>query len=440
MPGRGLILAAPASGGGKTLIAAGIIGALRRRGWRVAPAKAGPDYIDPTFHAAASGSECPNLDLWGMRPATLSAVVAGLEDAAELVVCEGAMGLFDGAGRDGETGSTAELARLTGWPVVLVVDAARQGASVAALVGGFARHDRDCPIAAIVLNRVGSERHRVLLEAALARHVPEIPCLGAVPRDPRLSLPSRHLGLVPARERPDVEAVLASAAKAAAGGLDLDRLVALARPAGLAKAAPATPLPPLGNRIAVARDDAFLFAYPVMLDGWRRQGAVLSFFSPLADQAPDPGADAVFLPGGYPELHAGRLAGAAVFFAGLHRAAARQAAIYGECGGFMALGDRLIDAAGQAHAMAGLLPVTTSFAEPRLHLGYRAATLCDATVLGPRGMAFRGHEFHYAVTVAQGDAAPLFGVCDAAGNNLGAVGLRRGRVAGSFLHLIDRAH
>jgi cobyrinic acid a,c-diamide synthase len=196
--GGGLILAAPASGSGKTLLTLGLLRLMRGRGLRVAAAKAGPDYIDPTFHAAASGGVCLNLDPWAMREASLRALVDRLETQVDIVLCEGVMGLFDGTGLDGEAGSTASLARLTGWPVVLVVDARRQGASAAALVAGFARHDAAVPLAGVVFNRVANARHRALLETALTRHLPALPCLGAVPQDPALTLPERHLGLVPA--------------------------------------------------------------------------------------------------------------------------------------------------------------------------------------------------------------------------------------------------
>ena len=438
--GRGLILAAPASGSGKTLVTSALLRHLRDRGMRVAAAKAGPDYIDPTFHAAASGGICINLDVWAMRPATLAGLVGALEAAGSLVLCEGVMGLFDGTGPDGETGSTAELARVTGWPVVLVVDARRQGTSVAALVAGFARHDPAVPLAGVIFNRVAGPGHRALLDGAMARHLPEIPCLGALPPDAELVLPERHLGLVPAGEHAAAETVIARAAALVGAGLGVDRLVALTRPSVLAGAAPVAPLPPLGQRIAVARDDAFLFAYPAVLEGWRGQGAELSLFSPLADEMPDPAADAIYLPGGYPELHAARLAAAGCFRAGLQQAAASGTAIYGECGGYMVLGEALTDAEGRVHRMAGLLPLATSFAERRLHLGYRAATLLGESPLGRSGARFRGHEFHYATIVsAGGDAERLFALEDASGSDLGPSGLRLGSVAGSFIHLIDRA-
>ena len=437
MASPGLILAAPASGSGKTLIAAGLLRLLRRRGLRIAAAKAGPDYIDPTFHELASGRSCINLDAWAMRPATLARLVAELGGEAELVLCEGVMGLFDGAGSDGEQGSTAALARLTGWPVVLIVDARGQGASVAALVAGFARHDPDVPLAGVIFNRVSGARHRALLEGAMARHLPELPVLGAVANRVELALPSRHLGLVPAGELAETDAGLDRAATELAADIDLDRLLALARPSRLVAADAGPILPPLGQRIAVARDDAFVFTYPLLLDDWRRQGASVSFFSPLANEAPDRGADAVYLPGGYPELHAGRLADAADFLSGLRKTADRGAAIYGECGGYMVLGELLTNAGGHRHRMAGLLPVSSSFAERRLHLGYRSAALLGDGPLGAKGSRFRGHEFHYATVTAERGAAPLFRIADSAGADLGLAGLQSGAITGSFIHLID---
>jgi cobyrinic acid a,c-diamide synthase len=438
MVGRGLILAAPASGSGKTLITAGLLRHLRRRGVRVAAAKAGPDYIDPTFHAAASGRSCINLDVWAMRPATIAGLVGSLEADAELVLCEGVMGLFDGTGPDGATGSTAALAHRTGWPVVLVVDARGQGASAAALIGGFARHDPALPLAGIVFNRVAGPRHRAMLETALARHLPGLPCLGAVPQQAGLALPERHLGLVPASETTAAEAVIERAAAAVESAIDIDRLIGLARASSLGCAVPTVLLPPLGQRIALARDEAFLFAYPAVLDSWRRAGAELSFFSPLIDEPPDPQADAVYLPGGYPELHAGRLAAAGRFLAGLRDAAVAGKAIYGECGGYMVLGEGLTDAGGREHRMAGLLPLMTSFAERRLHLGYRALRVLRDGPLGAKGTRFRGHEFHYATTVSASADGALFDATDPWGTDLGPTGLRRGSVAGSFIHLIDR--
>ncbi len=438
MTGRGLILAAPASGSGKTLVAAGLARHLLRRGLSVATAKAGPDFIDPTFHAAATGEPCLNLDVWGMRPATLAALVAELEADAEIVLCEGVMGLFDGTGHDGEAGSTAELARATGWPVVLIVDARGQGASVAALLQGFVSHQRSLSLAGVIFNRVSSERHGAVLAAAAGRHLPRLACLGSLRADPGLVVPSRHLGLVPAGENANADAVIERCAAQIGDSFDVERLLNLALGSVLAPAARAVPVPPLGRRVAVACDAAFCFAYRAVLEGWRTQGAEIAFFSPLADEPPDADADAVYLPGGYPELWADRLALAETFMTGLRRTAANGAAIYGECGGYMVLGDALIDREGRSRRMSGLLPLVTSFAEKRLHLGYRRAILRAGTPLGTAGAVFRGHEFHYATITRQGPASSLFSVFGAADEHLGAYGLRRGSVFGSFLHLIDR--
>jgi cobyrinic acid a,c-diamide synthase len=433
----GLILAAPASGSGKTTLTLALLRHFRRRGMTIASAKAGPDYIDPAFHSAASGSPCLNLDAWAMRRETIAALVASLERRASLVLCEGAMGLFDGAGQSGR-GSTGDLAALTGWPVVLVVDVAGQAGSAAALLRGFISHRPDVPVAGVIFNRVGGPRHAAMLENSVRTALPDLPILGHVPRQAELALPERHLGLVQAAEHPDLDGFLDRAAERVSAAIDLDRLVGLARESRLAALPAAQPLPVLGRRIAVARDVAFAFAYPAMLEGWRSAGAELLPFSPLNDEAPAADADAVFLPGGYPELHAGRLAANRDFLAGLAAAAGRGATIYGECGGYMVLGRGLIDAAGTRHAMAGLLPLETSFAERRRQLGYRRAKLPAAGPLGQAEARFRGHEYHYATILDEGEGAPLFTLADADGDDLGAAGRIAGRVMGSFLHVVDR--
>lgn len=432
----GLIIAAPASGSGKTVLTLALLRAYRRAGLSVASAKAGPDYIDPAFHAAASGAECVNLDPWGMRPETLTALAGDAARDMDLLLCEGVMGLFDGAA-DG-TGSTADLAARTGWPVVLLLDVRGQAASAAAVYEGFARHRDGLALAGVICNRVGGEGHVDTLRAAFAALPVPPRFLGFLPRGDAFALPERHLGLVQAREHEALDRFLDGAAALVADRLDLDALRAQARP-GSGAAGTAIPLPPLGQRIAVARDDAFAFAYPAVLRGWRAAGAALSFFSPLADEAPDPQADAVYLPGGYPELHAGRLAANDRFRDGLAGAAARGAAIYGECGGYMALGAGLVGPDGARHRMVGLLPLETSFAERRLHLGYRRIETRTASPLGPAGVRFRGHEFHYATVLTEGPGDPLFRAEDARGERTADCGLVSGTVAGSFLHLIDCA-
>jgi cobyrinic acid a,c-diamide synthase len=433
--GRGLIVAATRSGAGKTVITLALLAALKRRGVAVRAAKTGPDYIDPGFHAAATGAACPNLDSWAMPPALLDALVDAASDA-EILVIEGVMGLFDGiAGMPGRRGSTADLAARFGLPVVLVLDVAGQSQSAAAVLRGFAAHDPAVRIAGVVLNRVGSERHRVLVSDAIAALDPPMPVLGAVPRADALALPERHLGLVQAGEHRDLTPWLDRLAELAERHLDLDAVIACAAPLRAAKAPVMAALPPPGQRIALACDQAFSFVYPHILDGWRRAGAEIVTFSPLADAPPPEDCDACWLPGGYPELHAGTLAGASKFRAGLAHFA-QERPVHGECGGYMVLGQGLEDGDGVRHAMAGLLGHATSFARRKLQLGYREARLVVDSPIGPAGSMVRGHEFHYATLISPGDDAPLADLVDGQGRPLGRCGGRRNRVTGTFFHAI----
>lgn len=427
---NGLVIAAPRSGSGKTVLTLGLLAALRRRGMVVAPAKTGPDYIDPAFLTRAALRDAVNLDPWAMSPARLKHLASVQATGAELLLVEGVMGLFDAAA-DG-FGSTGDLAQLLDLPVILVIDAERQSQSIAPLVAGFAHWRLGVRIGGVILNRVASMKHERMLIEALAGT--GIPCLGAIPRNPALALPERHLGLVLPDEVSAFETFLEAAAEVVADYVDLDRLRALAAPLPEAEIA-APPLPPLGQRIAIARDAAFAFLYPHLLDGWRAMGAELSFFSPLTDEAPRADADAVFLPGGYPELHGDALAAASRFKAGLAAARDRNALIYGECGGFMVLGEALVDKAGQSHAMAGLLPVTTRIDRPKRTLGYRR--LVQAGDL-PWPGRLNGHEFHYS-SAKQSRLNPLFAAADANGEVMPLMGAVIGRVMGSYAHVIDAA-
>ncbi|MHA6729325.1 cobyrinate a,c-diamide synthase [Devosia sp. A369] len=427
---KGLVIAAPRSGSGKTVITLGLLAALRQSGVVVAPAKTGPDYIDPAFLARAALREAVNLDPWSMSGARLKTLASTQATGADLLLVEGVMGLFDGAADN--TGSTADLAELLELPVVLVVDSERQSQSVAPLVAGFANWRPGVRIGGVILNRVASTKHERMLVEALA--ATGIPCLGAIPRDPALVVPERHLGLVLPGEMAAFAGFIDAAATAIGTYVDLPRLQALAAPLPEADA-PSAPLPPLGQRIAIARDDAFAFAYPHLLDGWRALGAELSFFSPLADEAPGSDCDAVFLPGGYPELHGATLANAANFKAGLVAARDREALLYGECGGFMVLGEMLVDKAGQGHEMAGLLPVTTRIDRPKRILGYRRLVQSGAL---PWPGRLNGHEFHYS-SAKQSRLPPLFAATDARGEALPPMGAAIGRVMGSYAHVVDGA-
>jgi cobyrinic acid a,c-diamide synthase len=435
MTARGTIIAAPHSGAGKTTVTLALLAALARRGVAVRAAKAGPDYIDPAFHAAVTGAPAINLDSWAMPQAALDALAADAADDADLLVIEGVMGLFDGAcAQSGRRGATADLAAHFGLPVILVLDVSRQAQSAAAVVRGFAGHDPAVRIAGVVLNRVAGERHRALVADAIAAL--GVPLLGALPRDAAFALPERHLGLVQATEHADLRSLFAQLAAVAERHFDLDGILQYAAPLQLDGVARATAaLPPPGRRIALARDQAFSFVYPHLLAAWRRAGAEIVPFSPLADQAPPGHADSCWLPGGYPELHAEALAAARHFSDGLRRFA-RTRPVHGECGGFMVLGQSLQDAQGRTHAMTGLLGHATSFAGRKLHLGYRRARLLSDCVLGRGGTTVRGHEFHYATLAAAGDDEPLAAFFDADGRALGQLGNRRGHVTGTFFHAI----
>jgi cobyrinic acid a,c-diamide synthase len=437
MTARGLIVAAPRSGSGKTTVTLALLAALRRRGIAVHGAKAGPDYIDPAFHAAATGRPSLNLDSWAMKPALLDALLGAAAGGAEMLVIEGAMGLFDGIeSAPRRSGSTADLAARFGLPVLLVVDVSGQSQSAAALVRGFAMHDPGVRICGVVLNRVGSERHRRLASGAIAAL--GIPILGSIPREESLALPERHLGLVQASEHGDLDARFARFADLAERHLDLDEIIKLATAPSITSRRTTAAIRPPGMRIALAQDDAFTFVYPHLIAGWRREGADILPFSPLADEPPSESGDVCWLPGGYPELHAGRLAAAYRFRDGLARFAATRK-VHGECGGYMVLGESLEDADGVSHAMTGLLGHATSFAQRKLHLGYREARLLAESPVGRKGSIVRGHEFHYASLTSTGNDAPLAELVDGQGQSLGTAGGRRGNVTGTFFHAIAAA-
>ena len=436
MTARGLIVAAPRSGAGKTTVTLALLAALHRRGLAVQGAKAGPDYIDPAFHEAATGKASFNLDSWAMPPPLLDALMGEGAARADVLVIEGVMGLYDGIeAAPRRTGATADLAARFNLPVLLVIDVAGQSQSAAALVRGFAAHDPDVRIAGIVLNRVGSERHRRLVADAIAAL--GIPVLGSIQRDETLVLPERHLGLVQAAEHADLAAWLDRLAAMAEQCLDLNAIIKLAAPPHLSGAGSYPSMKPPGQRIALAQDAAFSFVYPHVIDGWRQAGAEIATFSPLADEPPPESCDACWLPGGYPELHAGRLAAARNFCAGLARFAETRN-VHGECGGYMVLGEALEDGDGVSHAMTGLLSHVTSFAKRKLHLGYRQARLLSDGPLGPQGTVLRGHEFHYAALIAPGRDEPLVELTDGKGDALGKGGGRRGHVTGTFFHAMAR--
>lgn len=427
----GLMISAPSSGTGKTTVMLGLLRAFAEDGLTVQPFKSGPDYIDPAFHLAAAKRASFNLDTWAMDETLLDAV-ASQAAGAEICIGEGSMGLYDGVATRGQTafGTSAETAKRMGWPVILVVDVGGQAQSAAATALGFKNFDPEVPFAGVILNRVASPRHERLTRLGMEKA--GIKVLGSLPRRGDLTLPERHLGLIQAVEHPDLEEAIAGYATFLRENVYLDAI----RAAALSGPAPtAQPLPnPPAQRIALARDAAFSFTYPHLLTGWRNAGAEILPFSPLADEAPSPDADLVWLPGGYPELHGGALAAATTYRAGL-RKHAQTKPVHGECGGYMALGEALIDKQGNRHQMAGLLGLVTSYEKRKFHLGYRRAVL-GANMPGfEAGRALRGHEFHYSTILDEPDA-PLADVFDADGNPVPETGSIKGHVTGTFFHLI----
>lgn len=428
----GLIIAATQSSAGKTSTTTGLIAALRRKGLAVQPFKCGPDYIDPGFLSAAALRPCFNLDGFAMHASEMAGTIA-LAQRHDLAIAEGVMGLFDAGPAKGKTGagSTADIAAATGWPVILVIDAAKMAQTAGAIALGCVTFRPDIRIAGVILNRVASDRHRALAQAGL--DLAGIPLLGSLPARKDGLLPSRHLGLVQSGETQNLLAIIDALADSIEQSVDLDAVMAAARPGTLARQE-ALALAPPGMRIALARDDAFSFIYPHMIAGWRMAGATILPFSPLADEAPDASADVVWLPGGYPELHVGRLAYASDFRRGMHEFA-RTRPIHGECGGYMTLGAGITTSDGARYAMLGLLGLETSFLPKRMRLGYRRATLLSSMPGLAAGAKLTGHEFHYAGITHQPDE-PLAVIRDAAGTTMPETGSRCGHVSGSFFHMI----
>lgn len=433
----GILIGAARSGSGKTTLALGLMRALARRGLRVGAIKCGPDYIDPAFHAAATGRDSINLDSWAMSPELIRQLAEQASEGTDIIIAEGAMGLFDGApGGAAGVGASADIAALLGWPVLIAHDVSGQAQTAAAVIRGLASHDPRLTIAGVVANRAGSERHRRLVETGVAAL--GLVSFGALPRNDALKLPERHLGLVQARETDDLQTRLDLLANFVEAHIDIPALIQSATARNPDPFSQPALLPPPAQRIALAQDDAFSFLYPHLARAWRAAGAELVFFSPLANQPPASDCDLCWLPGGYPELHAGRLASNHNFLEGLRRFAESKP-VHGECGGYMVLGRGLIDASGDRHQMAGLLDLETSFEKRKLHLGYRRATLTADHSLGKEGRELRGHEFHYATILEEtGEAFAL--ARDAHKEQATPAGLRKGRVSGSFFHLISAGH
>ena len=387
-----LVIAGTSSGAGKTSIACGLIGALRARGHVVQGMKVGPDYIDPSYHAMASGRPGRNLDAFLAGPDLIAPLLLHGAAGADITVIEGVMGLFDGASGRGELASTAHVAKLTASPVVLVVDATAMARSAAAVVLGFRSFDPDVQIAGVILNRVGSEHHEALLRDAIEPL--GVPVVGAVRRSARFETPERHLGLIPAPEREaEARRALDALAGAVAEQVELDTLARLARTAPPLPAEPWAPPkdePGAPVRVAVAAGPAFSFHYRENVESLEALGAELVPFDPGADAALPEGVDALLLAGGFPEVHAEQLTGNAPLRRTVADAVRAGLPTVAECGGLLYLCEEL-----DGHPMCGVVPGRARMAG-RLSLGYREAVAAASSPIAAAGDALRGHEFHYS--------------------------------------------
>jgi cobyrinic acid a,c-diamide synthase len=437
-----LLIAAPASGQGKTTVTLGLLRALARRGTAVQPFKVGPDYIDPGHHTRAAGSDSRNLDTWMVGPAATRELFQRAADRADISVLEGVMGLYDGLADDTSRASSAEMAKLLGTPVTLVLDVARQGPTAAAIVRGLQVFDPEVPLAGVILNRVGSPRHADLIAGVVTERC-GLPVLGAIPREERMEIPERHLGLFTGAER-SWEHIYERLADV------VERCVDLAALERLAAAAPALPRarPHLfaakfrphprrfaSLRVGIARDAAFNFLYADNLDLLRHYGAELIFFSPLHDDRPPSGCTLLYFGGGYPELHALKLAANRSMLDAVRAHATAGGRIYGECGGLMYLGEGLTDLDGVCHPLAGLLPVRTKMAGRKLSLGYVVARATRDTLILRAGEAVRGHIFHYSEAETRSGGETSLEVRQTRGTLFRTEGWQAGNVFASYLHL-----
>lgn len=394
-----LVIAAAQSGAGKTTVATGLMAAFARGGLRVQPYKVGPDYIDPTYHTAAAGRPCRNLDSWMFGRDDLVALAAGSMRDADLALIEGVMGLYDGAGPTSEEGSTAQVARWLAAPVLLVLDARGIARTAAALIQGLRAFDPGLRIGGVIFNNVGSDSHYQLLCEAVREHAGGVEPVGYLPKQAAIRVPERHLGLVPSLEQAQVTQYLDSLADLVRRTVDLEAVLRLARSSGpLAAAAggavTAGATQPV--RIGLARDEAFHFYYEDGLDVLRRLGARLVPFSPVRDEALPPDLDALYLGGGFPEVYRRELAGNRALRRAVAQAVEADMPVYAECGGLMFLAEAVVDAEGLEWPMVGAIPIKARMQRRLASLGYVTAVAQGETLLAGPGETLTGHEFHWS--------------------------------------------
>lgn len=440
-----VVVAGTHSGAGKTTATMALIAALRARGLQVQPFKAGPDYIDPGYHAAVAGRPSRNLDTWMMGPDAVVECFQRSAASADVSVIEGVMGLFDGAGPRDEAGSAAHLAKLLGAPVVLVLDGGGMARSAAAVVLGFHRFDPDVDVAGVFLNRLGGEEHHLLLKEAI-EHGAGVRVLGYLPHDPGLHIPERHLGLVSAAERSGWADTARRLAELGARHVDVDGLLELARSAPPLAAPPPRVFParpaPVRCRIGVARDRAFTFYYEDNLDLLAAVGAELVPFSPLADPALPEGVDGLLFGGGFPEVFRAELAANAGMLASVRAAIAAGMPVYAECGGLMYLCQGIAGPGGDVAPLVGAVPAVARMLDRRAALGYVTVTALRDTVIAERGQTLRGHEFHWSVLdgAPPEDGFPAYRTETRRGGAAAAEGWARGDLLASYVHVHFAAH
>ena len=475
MSGRGFLIAAPQSGSGKTTVSLAIMAALARRGLTVAPFKCGPDFIDPGYHRLITGRASINLDAWMCPESFVRETFCHHAAAADVALLEGAMGLFDGLGSSAMEGSSAQIAAITGAPVVLVVNARGMAASAAPLVKGFAGFHPNVRIAGVIFNNIGSAAHGALLREALAAHCPEVACYGCIPRDETLLIPSRHLGLVTAEDNPLPPEFVVRLAEMAERCLDLEGLAGLSISLGGFAPCPhphprpllegegvvtmvsgaqyseqtevsQTPSPSRGGigwgwcgspaRIAVASDAAFCFCYEDNLRLLREAGARIVPFSPLADAGLPADIDGLYLPGGYPELYAEQLAANQGMLEAIRQAVADDLPVYAECGGFIYLTEGVERGlAGEGGNFTGIFPVRARMLAARKALGYRQVAVAVDCPVGAAGSVMRGHEFHYSEIPAMPQEIARCYRLSRRGEELGREGYGIRNVLASYVHL-----
>lgn len=438
---KGLLVAGTASGVGKTTVALAIMAGLRRRGLAVQPFKCGPDFLDTSHHTRICGRTARNLDTWMLSVEANRSVLRKAAHGADVLVAEGMMGLFDGKNGSTEIGSSAEIAKLLRLPVVLVVDAEKSARSVAAVLLGFESFDPELRIAGVILNRVAGEGHYEMLREAI-----ESSCVtkifGWLPVEPAIAIPERHLGLHGAAEQTaGGDAVVDVLASLAEKWLDLDGLFALECGLEIGESAVARGGFESGDvvRVGVPSDHAFSFYYEDNLDLLREQGVEIVRFSPMRDDSLPAGLDALYLGGGYPELHAEELSGNRKMLEEMRAFARSGRPVYAECGGMLYLSESLrVD--GKSYGMAGVLPLSVEMTDRLVQFGYVAVEFTEDGLLGRKGTVVRGHSFHYSRLASRGEVGTSYHVQYSMSGREEMEGFRVGNVLASYVHLHFRAN